>query len=119
MAGHLVDRHPTVSPQRLIAQLVPPPTFDDVSFQTYRPDPDQPTQAAALADCLSFCDEAVRRRAGRKKMFGRREALPGVGLYLDGGFGVIGQRCLQPQPIVDVSLSGLVARAGAQRGAQT
>jgi cell division protein ZapE len=88
MAGHLVDRHPTVSPQRLIAQLVPPPTFDDVSFQTYRPDPDQPTQTAALADCLSFCDEAVRRRAGRKKMFGRREALPGVGLYLDGGFGV-------------------------------
>ena len=88
MAGHLVDRHPTVSPQRLIAQLVPPPTFDDVSFQTYRPDPDEPTQAAALADCLSFCDEAVRRRAGRRKMFGRRETLPGVGLYLDGGFGV-------------------------------
>jgi cell division protein ZapE len=39
MAGHLVDRHPTVSPQRLIAQLVPPPTFVDVSFDTYRPDP--------------------------------------------------------------------------------
>lgn len=88
MVGHLVDRHPTVSPQRLIAQLVPPPTFVDVSFQTYRPDPDEPTQAAALADCLSFCDEAARRRAGRRKMFGKRETLPGVGLYLDGGFGV-------------------------------
>jgi len=88
MAGHLVDRHPTVSPQRLIAQLVPPPTFADVSFETYRPDPAEPTQAAAVDACLSFCDEAVRRRAGRRKMFGKREALPGVGLYLDGGFGV-------------------------------
>jgi cell division protein ZapE len=88
MAGHLVDRHPTVSPQRLIAQLVPPPTFADVSFESYRPDPAEPTQAAAVGACLSFCDEAVRRRAGRKKLFGKREALPGVGLYLDGGFGV-------------------------------
>jgi len=37
--GHLVDRHPSVSPQRLIAQLRPPPTFADVSFDSYRPDP--------------------------------------------------------------------------------
>ncbi len=88
MVGHLVDRHPTVSPQRLIAQLVPPPTFSDVSFSSYRPDPAEPTQAAAVTSCLRFCDEAVRRRAGRKKLFGRRETLPGVGLYLDGGFGV-------------------------------
>jgi cell division protein ZapE len=88
MAGHLVDRHPTVSPQRLIAQLVPPPTFADVSFQTYRPDPAEPTQAAAVQSCLSFCEEAVRRRAGRRKLFGKRETMPGVGLYLDGGFGV-------------------------------
>ena len=86
--GHLVDRHPTVSPERLIAQLVVPPTFTDVSFESYRPDPAEPTQAAAVQACLAFCDEAVRRRAGRKKLFGRRETLPGVGLYLDGGFGV-------------------------------
>ena len=85
---HLVDRHPTVSPERLIAQLVPPPTFADVSFETYRPDPAEPTQAAALGACRRFCEEALRRRAGRKKLFGRREVLPGVGLYLDGGFGV-------------------------------
>ena len=88
MPGRLVDRRPTVSPERLIAQLVPPPTFTGVSFESYRPDPAEPTQAAAVASCLEFCDEAVRRRAGKKKMFGRREALPGVGLYLDGGFGV-------------------------------
>jgi cell division protein ZapE len=88
MTGHLVDRHPTASPHRLIAQLMPPPTFADVSFETYRPDPGEPTQSAALASCYRFCDEAVRRRAGRRKLFGGRETLPGVGLYLDGGFGV-------------------------------
>jgi cell division protein ZapE len=86
--GHLVDRHPSVTPQRLIAQLVPPPTFADVGFDTYKPDPAEPSQAVAVQACRQFCDQAVVRRAGKKKLFGRREALPGVGLYLDGGFGV-------------------------------
>ncbi len=86
--GHLIDRHPTVTPERLIAQLIPPPTFADVSFDTYKPDPAEPSQAAAVQSCLQFCDQAVARRAGKKKLFGRREVLPGVGLYLDGGFGV-------------------------------
>ncbi|SEH83549.1 cell division protein ZapE [Mycolicibacterium rutilum] len=85
---HLVDRHPQVTPERLIAQLVPPPTFADVSFDTYIPDPGQPSQAAAVQSCARFCDQAVARREGKKKLFGRREVLPGVGLYLDGGFGV-------------------------------
>ncbi|MCV7124481.1 cell division protein ZapE [Mycobacterium lacus] len=86
--GRLVDRHPTASPERLIAQLRPPPTFADVSFSSYRPDPAEPTQAAAVAACQEFCRQAVARRAGRKKLFGKPEVLPGVGLYLDGGFGV-------------------------------
>ena len=86
--AHLVDRRPTVSPERLIAQLAPPPTFADVSFATYRPDPSEPTQAAAVAACEEFCRRAVQRRAGRRNLLGRRVALPGVGLYLDGGFGV-------------------------------
>jgi len=86
--AHLVDRRPTVSPERLVAQLTPPPTFADVSFATYRPDPFQPTQAAAVAACQEFCRQAVQRRAGRRNLLGRRVVLPGVGLYLDGGFGV-------------------------------
>lgn len=85
---HLVDRHPDVTPQRLIAQLVPPPTFADVSFDTYIPDPAEPSQSAAVQSCLQFCDQAAARRAGKRKLFGRRDVLPGVGLYLDGGFGV-------------------------------
>ncbi|HTI74352.1 MAG TPA: cell division protein ZapE [Mycobacterium sp.] len=86
--AHLVDRHPTVTPERLVAQLVPPPTFSDVSFDTYQPDPDEPSQAAAVQACRDFCRQAVERRSGKKKMFGRREVSPGVGIYLDGGFGV-------------------------------
>jgi cell division protein ZapE len=86
--AHLVDRHPSVTPERLIAQLVPPPTFADVSFDSYRPDPAEPSQAAAVEQCRAFCADAVSRRAGKKKLFGRREVVPGAGLYLDGGFGV-------------------------------
>jgi cell division protein ZapE len=86
--GHLVDRHPSVTPERLIAQLVPPPTFSDVSFETYKPDPNEPSQATAVHSCRQFCEQAVIRRAGKKKLFGKREVLPGVGIYLDGGFGV-------------------------------
>jgi cell division protein ZapE len=85
---HLVDRRPSVTPERLIAQLVPPPTFADVSFDSYRPDPSEPSQSAAVQACRDFCAEALVRRAGKKKLFGKREVLPGVGIYLDGGFGV-------------------------------
>src|SRR5947209_933641 len=86
--ARLVDRHPTASPERLIAQLRPPPTFADVSFATYRLNPAEPSQAAAVAACQDFCRQAVERRAGRRKLLGGRAVLPGVGLYLDGGFGV-------------------------------
>ena len=85
---HLTDRHPKVTPERLVAGLVPPPTFADVSFDTYRPDPAEPSQTAAVQSCREFCEQAAHRRAGEKKMFGKREVLPGVGVYLDGGFGV-------------------------------
>lgn len=86
--AHLTDRHPTVTPERLIAQLVPPSTFAAVSFDSYRPDPGEPSQAAAVVSARKFCEDAVRQRAGKKKLFGKREALSGVGMYLDGGFGV-------------------------------
>ncbi len=86
--ARLVDRQPTVSPERLIAQLTPPPTFADATFASYHPDPTEPTQSAAVAACRGFCERAAELRGGRKKLFGRREVLPGIGLYLDGGFGV-------------------------------
>src|ERR1700753_2809216 len=89
--ARLVDRQSTVSPERLIAQLRPPPTFADASFASYHPDPaapPEPTQSAAVVACQRFCEQAVEHRRGRRKLLGRRAASPGVGLYLDGGFGV-------------------------------
>jgi cell division protein ZapE len=85
---HLVDRHPSVSPERLITQLVPPPTFAGVSFDNYYPDPAEPTQSRALALCRDFGEQALQCRAGKKRLFGRSSVVPGRGLYLDGGFGV-------------------------------
>jgi cell division protein ZapE len=78
-AAHLVDRQPAVSRERLIAHLRPPPTFADASFATYHPDPAEPSQSSAVQACQRFCERAVERRGGRKKLFGRREVLPGVG----------------------------------------
>src|SRR5918997_36670 len=75
---HLVDRRPDVTPERLIAQLVPPPTFADVSFDTYRPDPAEPSQAAAVQSCIRFCDEAATGGAGEKKTFRERGGPGGV-----------------------------------------
>lgn len=86
--AHLIDRRPAVSPERLVAQLVPPPTFAGVSFESYHPDPAEPTQGTALQRTREFGELAVRRRAGKKRLLGRPAVLPGAGLYLDGGFGV-------------------------------
>ena len=85
---HLVDRQPGVSPERLIAQLIPPPTFARATFDNYLPDPAEPSQAAAVVAARAFCDQALTRRAGRRRLLGKNTTLPGVGLYLDGGFGV-------------------------------
>jgi len=98
-AASLVERDPRPSPQRLLDDLVPPPHFTAARFETYRPDPTQPTQAEAV--------EALRERAGRwsgakgsakagggalARLFGRSGGSGGgagkEGIYLDGGFGV-------------------------------
>ncbi len=115
VAPCLVDRHPTVSPERLVAQLIPPPTFTEVSFASYRPDPSEPTQAAAVGSCTHFCEQALIRRAGKKKMFGKREVLPGVGLYLDGGFGV-GKTHLLASTYYTVAATDAGKEAGKEAG---
>lgn len=105
----LVDRYPAASPERLIAQLRPPPTFAEVRFATYRPDPAEPTQASAVVASQEFYRQAVARRAGRKRLFGKRAVLPGVGLYLDGGFGV-GKTHLLASAFYQLPESGPAAR---------
>jgi len=80
----LVDREPVVPRERLLASLVPPPRFADVRFATYRPDPLQPSQSAALA---ALQELAGTLRPRRRAVFRRAEATP-KGIYLDGGYGV-------------------------------
>lgn len=88
--SRLVDRHPQVPADRLVADLVPPPRFAPVRFETYEPDPAQPTQAAALAALRAFAGGLDRPSAPKKGWFRRAPAPPEsrAGVYLDGGFGV-------------------------------
>ena len=87
MPARLVDRRPAPATDALIAQLVPPPLFADVRFDDYRPDPAEPSQAAALAEVRRFA--AAMTEGVRHRPFWRRSQPPGPsGIYLDGGFGV-------------------------------
>ncbi len=77
----LVDRHPEVDLEKLLARFVPPPRFRGASFAAYRPDPRYPSQALAK--------ERLRRWVKDRPRGLFRPRLPGPqGIYLDGGFGV-------------------------------
>jgi cell division protein ZapE len=83
----LCERDPRVPADRLVAELVPPPRFADVSFDSYRPDPSQPSQSRAV-DVLRRFASTVGQKP-RKGLFGRAKPAPGPGgVYLDGGYGV-------------------------------
>ncbi|MFT4395810.1 cell division protein ZapE [Gordonia lacunae] len=88
MVARLCDRNPATSPDALIDEMVPPSTFDDVSFDSYIPDPNEPSQAEAVAKARDFVVRASKARSGKKGLFSRKAPAQGVGLYLDGGFGV-------------------------------
>jgi cell division protein ZapE len=89
----LSERNPAVHRERLLAELVPPPRFADVSFDSYRPDPDEPSQAAAVERLQSWLAEWSHeaRTPARRRWWRPRQARPPEGpggIYLDGGFGV-------------------------------
>ena len=83
----LVDLHPSLDGDELLARFVPPRRFADVRFSTFIPDPTHPSQA----DALTRVEALALPVAGSSRGFlGRRSPAPGgpPGLYLDGGFGV-------------------------------
>ena len=86
---HLTDRTPQVSGSEMVAALVPPPQFDDATFDTYRADPHYTSQQEAkdLLIAFSGAGSAPARGGG---LFRKREKVPALkpGVYLDGGFGV-------------------------------
>ena len=89
MPIHLSERDPRVPADRLVAELAPPPRFADVSFESYRPDPAEPSQQRAVDRLRGFAGTLGERRAQRH--WWSRQARPpgGVGgVYLDGGYGV-------------------------------
>ncbi|OIH93772.1 cell division protein ZapE [Curtobacterium sp. MCBA15_001] len=91
MPQHLVDRDPQVTPQQMAAALVPPPQFATASFESYRPDPDHPSQAEVRDAVAAFV--TARPEPAKRGLFGRRRAsapdqIERSGVYLDGGFGV-------------------------------
>jgi cell division protein ZapE len=84
----LSSRNPNVSKDRLLEELVPPPRFAEVSFDSYRPDPAQPSQKEAVERVREFAD-GLNRPARRKGLFRRSSEPAGpAGVYLDGGYGV-------------------------------
>ncbi|MEV4264493.1 cell division protein ZapE [Kribbella sp. NPDC049584] len=91
MVIRLSERWPEVSSDRLLSECVPPPRFADVRFATYRPDPDEPSQAEAL---VALTDRAAKLSSPRQNpsvwaRLRRKARVEGKqGIYLDGGFGV-------------------------------
>jgi cell division protein ZapE len=81
-----------ISPGELVRHFVPTPRFARVSFDSYAPDPNQPSQAAARERARQFVGELHARAVGPTGFFARllqpRSSSELQGLYLDGGFGV-------------------------------
>jgi cell division protein ZapE len=89
MPARLSNRTPQVAPEALVDEMVPPSMFDEVSFDSYIPDPNEPSQAEAVKAARSFVERATKAKGGKRGLFGRKSApQQGLGLYLDGGFGV-------------------------------
>jgi cell division protein ZapE len=91
---HLADRRPNVSADELLEGFRPSERFGEVSFDTYRPDPQQPSQARAVEELRRFAGSVKGRSGGGGGFFaklfggGGRSSDVRQGIYLDGGFGV-------------------------------
>lgn len=89
----LCAREPRVPAERLVAEMVPPPRFDSVRFDTYDPDPAQPSQTEAVTVLSGFAaglGGAHATGSGKRRWFAKKPAAPTGprGVYLDGGYGV-------------------------------
>lgn len=87
---HLTEIDPRVSPDELIDGLVPPPQFTEVSFDSYRPDPAQPSQSEARDRLREFSEASSSGSGGLLGRFfgGGAKKDRRRGVYLDGGYGV-------------------------------
>lgn len=82
----ITSRFPRLSGEQLLDQLQPPRQFEGASLDNYRPDPEYPSQAAAVEAVRAFL---AGGGSGGGGWFSRRKSEPArPGIYLDGGFGV-------------------------------
>ncbi|MFJ9469529.1 cell division protein ZapE [Streptomyces caniferus] len=88
----LTARAPHVPADHLVAEMVPPPRFQGARFDTYIPDPEQPSQAEAVQVLSDFAEsiDGGQAGSGKRRWFARKPAAPRGprGVYLDGGYGV-------------------------------
>ena len=85
---HLSEHTPTVSVQELLEGLHPSYRFGEVSFNTYKPDPNQPSQQEAVDRLTEFASHVGKKnKGGLFGLFGKKKESK-AGIYLDGGFGV-------------------------------
>ncbi|MFI6156946.1 cell division protein ZapE [Kitasatospora sp. NPDC051170] len=132
----LTDRRPVVPAERLVAEMVPPPRFSQVSFGTYIPDRTQPSQYEAVqvleqfATTLGNGNARGNGSAPKRSWFRRSAPAPTgpAGVYLDGGYGVGKTHLLAslwhaaPGPKAFgtfVELTNLVGALGFQQAVQT
>ena len=82
----LTSRRPTLTGDEIVKHLVPPRQFRTATVDSYRPDHNYPSQAAAVEAVREFAVSFLPSTGG---FFGRRKAPQAKpGIYLDGGFGV-------------------------------
>ncbi|MFG6445640.1 cell division protein ZapE [Microbacterium sp. P06] len=84
----LIERDPSVSGAEMVASLVPPPQFDDATFDSYRADPAYPSQEDAKERLTAFALPAASAARGGFFRRAKKEPETKPGVYLDGGFGV-------------------------------
>ena len=83
----LAERQPQLTGEEMLGSLVPPPQFDDATFESYRVDADHPSQQEAKELLSAF---AMGAQPAKRGLFSRKPKAPETkpGVYLDGGFGV-------------------------------
>ncbi|WP_029069763.1 cell division protein ZapE [Jonesia quinghaiensis] len=80
----LTARTPRTDATRLLGDLTPPQHFHTAHFDTYRPDPDHPSQESARQQLIDIAKKLTSRRTLRQRL----AKTPPPAVYLDGGFGV-------------------------------
>lgn len=85
-AKQLADITPQVSADRLLADFVPPRHFESARFDTYRANPEYPSQETTRERLRDVAGQIAGSKGWLTKFLQNNKKAPAV--YMDGGFGV-------------------------------